>query len=768
MSEQWRKAFSQSFSEKDGNDEILAMAAFGGELYIGAGRVGTVTSANVYRLVQNGCKHWQDVTPPWSSATGGYVMAMAVFKGYLYVGTDQGEVWRAADGESWENVTGNFQFGQINAMAAFEDDLYLCSGTRLWRTSNGSVWQLMVDLNTQDSRIFDINSLEVFKGYLYAGIGLNKPKGIQLWRTLDGKNWSKFQELVQEPGPLGFIYPEHVHALKAFNGHLYVGRYHGHGLHRTDGSAASWDYIPDAISEGSGSVFRLQEHAGRLYIGASHLAPPDAPGVPGTHLLYTSVDGTQWAPVPGSPTVGNDYTSVMSLLSHQGRLYVGTANSSQSGSVVVWELTEILADDLEPNDTMAMATSLKLGLTDTYTSTEIANLTLHNQSDVDFFQIEYQSEPQQECPKGLDQEYLSVEGGKVGEVLLVVGFTPVCLSIHAQEEYCQVLLLAFFNSQGKPVRELHTAEEVRFICPTKTFADRKLYLRISLPQGQPPTGYKLSVTFSNRSWILKPLKLRYKFWEYQPPPWPPPPYFKLFDPATRYFDLNRLITDTEKYLPQFLEDCGKVDKADLEHSLGQAAHAAGLQEDAERLYRQSLATFQEMGISAREATLWRDLGELFSGQGRAEQAIECFETATQLHERLKDASALAQDRLSLGRHYLATGEASKALAVLERALCIRPSTAPDIGRKMFTLLYQSEAFIRLKWSEPAIACLILAEGLSSRIDDSSLRQEIDRRVELLTTQVGEQGFLALKDRLASQAETIRRQAIAQIVGETSR
>lgn len=753
MKEVWRKVFSMPFSAKNGNKGILAIAEFGGELYVGAG----LGDQNVYRLVQDGCKKWEDVTPPWSSATGGYMMAMAVFKKkHLYVGTDQGEVWRTDDGENWSDATGNLPpGGAIGAMTEFLGYLYIASyGSQIWRTSDGNSWK-HVPGGFSKSPNKGINSMEIFKNYLYAGVGRDNENGIQLWRTNDGTKWKLFQEVL--PSRNWPFAAGHVHALKAFKENLYVGRYHGKGIWQTDGkakpdgSAASWKYIP-AVK--SGDVFRLEEHNGKLYLGVK-VYEVKLQSYSGDDLVYCSTDGTQWSKVPGCPVVDSNTSAIASLLSHGGRLYVGTKSPgpSKSGSLVLWELgPEIVPDQFEPNDTMATATPLKLGSTKKQTSAELTNLTLH-ENDVDFFQIEYPSLSEKECFSPMKK---SLGAGLFAE------FYPGFLSILAQEEYCRPLIIEIYDSKKNYVGKFHTADEVSFTCQTKVFKGGRLFLRVSNPKGQPPVRYKLSVTFSN-SWGKISGEFLYKFWEYLPPPYPLPPFLKLLDPATRYFDINQFIDDSEKYLSEFIEYRSKIDKADLEHGIGRMTHLAGLYDNAESLYGQSLTAFQELEITAREADVLRSLGELYSAQGKVEEALESFKIATQLHEKLGDLLGLAHDRISLGRHYLAKGEASKSLATLEEALVLQVGT-PDRSGQVLNLLYQCEAFLALTWQEATVACLILAEDLSSRMEDSVLCLEVDLRTELVSAQLGEQEFLVLKERLVGQAETVRHRAMSMITG----
>lgn len=318
----WYTVFSRPFYSDYLDNRILAIAEFGGTVYIGVGRDSAygIPSANVYRLVSEGCKIWDCVTPPWSSDTGGYGMSMSVFKGSLYVGTDQGEVWRTADGLKWENVTGNWVETSICAMAVFDGYIYIVAdGIR--RSSDGSSWGEPAVLD--DDRLMDCSSMEVFDNYLYAGWGLifleddTWLRGIALWRTEMDNEWSMFKEEVQEPGPILEPIPEHVHALEVFKGHLYIGEYHGSGLFRTDG-VTSWEYHDSIVLEGEG-VFRLEEHDETLYLGMNNWASIPS----GDYLLYSSTNGIDWSTGTGYPVHDSDTEAVGSLLSYGDKLYVG-------------------------------------------------------------------------------------------------------------------------------------------------------------------------------------------------------------------------------------------------------------------------------------------------------------------------------------------------------------------------------------------------------------------------------------------------------------
>jgi hypothetical protein len=331
----WYKVFSRPFYSNYGDREVLGMAEFGGTVYAAVGRGAAPYSANIYRLESEACKLWDCFTPLWACDIRVDEMPMEVFKSKLYVGTAQGEVWRT-DGlkwMNWENVTGNWFDASVDDMAVFNvmgaDHLYIIAdGIRC--TSDGTSWGKPVNL--PDPKIHDVESLEVFDGYLYAGAGLSFKKGaedwkgIQLWRTKNGKDWSLFKE-VEAPMLAAFSVPEHVHALKAFNGYLYVGEYHGQGLYRTDGKKSMqvcmypcMEYIDTKVVKGGG-VYRLVEHDNTLYLGMNDWFETD--DYLGDYLLYSSPDGKQWSAGTGYPVVDSDSQAVGCLLSYGKKLYVG-------------------------------------------------------------------------------------------------------------------------------------------------------------------------------------------------------------------------------------------------------------------------------------------------------------------------------------------------------------------------------------------------------------------------------------------------------------
>jgi len=324
-------------------NDVAAMAEFGGDLFVGVGGFHYMSwpkSAAVLRLSHAGCKQWDDVTPPFVAGTAGDSMAMAVFAGQLYVGTDEGELFRTPDGQQWKKVTGYTEPGDIISMAQLGSYLYVNNGGAILRSSDGAVWTPVVGPSPakhsysfgEPSWKATIESFITFNGSLWAGVGRDTVSGLAVWTSSDGVNWSKSLDVApQGNGNIGTNVPSHVHAMQAYKGQLYVATYHGNEMYRTDG-VTGWKKSTVPMT-GDGDMLRMTVHNNTLYLGRSFFmcsAPTSS-----DYLLYSSTNGTTWSPVAGS-NLGAARRKVTSMLSSGGNLWVGFYNDQAGAEVFAY------------------------------------------------------------------------------------------------------------------------------------------------------------------------------------------------------------------------------------------------------------------------------------------------------------------------------------------------------------------------------------------------------------------------------------------------
>ncbi len=210
--ENWTRVVYGGFGVKD-NYAITTVVNFKGQIYAGTYNQdigGTSTGAEVWRS-SNGVDNWEKVNksgfgfPKQSTA----IMAMKVYKDYLYVSTANyynktAQVWRTADGTSWEESTGNgFNDTRNDSIwigEEFKGELYSGTGRldtslgKLYKTSNGLDWQEVSVPNQMNPEIIAIWPTSSYNGWLYISTSSNDMhKGAEVWRY-NGSNWEQFAE----------------------------------------------------------------------------------------------------------------------------------------------------------------------------------------------------------------------------------------------------------------------------------------------------------------------------------------------------------------------------------------------------------------------------------------------------------------------------------------------------------------------------------------------------------------------------------------------
>ncbi|MBN2473387.1 MAG: carboxypeptidase regulatory-like domain-containing protein, partial [Pirellulales bacterium] len=341
-----QKVFHDPF---DGNQEVRALTSHGGGLYAAVGgytKAGKRTQ-KVFRMDEQATTAWSDVTPKWVKPLNGIQQfAMHSFKGLLFIGTKTGEVYRLD--ATGSQLVKSFE-GSISDMAIFKtagkEYLYVYAA-KLHRTPDGKSWEDLGHPIPLPSNVFvDTQyTMEVSATSsgerLYVGFGYTESldqydvskntEGIQIWRTQDGTTWKLFKKVSSSKGP-GSGPSMHIHAMKAYGGHLYVGAYEGgSSVFRSDGSPASWETY---LVAQSGAIIALEGHAGRLFAGRCEYSNQTLSEMSGEKQLYFTVDGTSWSAVPNVPVTAVDSRGVRCMASHHGKLYFGTTDWPNGGEV---------------------------------------------------------------------------------------------------------------------------------------------------------------------------------------------------------------------------------------------------------------------------------------------------------------------------------------------------------------------------------------------------------------------------------------------------
>ena len=320
------------------NAEVRRLFSTAGELYAGVGNR-TPGAVRIFRLDHAGCRLWDDETPAWLPSPRTSDLAFAEFQGHTFVGTSTGEI-RQLTPNTWPKPAPHKVVGSVTSMAVLDGHLYAAASS-LHRTANGIAWSDLGTIRTVASNeaVDGAWTLEPFGGHLYAGVGFQAYDptipwkltkfGIEIWRSSTGTNWKLFKRVeadLSKPGAAMGV-PQHVHAMKAFGGHLYIGEYEGDsGVFRTDGTSSSWEWYP---AMPSGSMLALEVHDGKLYAG---LYSPVG-GTASSVLLYSTADGKTWNAAAGSPKGPTACKGVTALASHGPNLYVGTDDSVNGGQI---------------------------------------------------------------------------------------------------------------------------------------------------------------------------------------------------------------------------------------------------------------------------------------------------------------------------------------------------------------------------------------------------------------------------------------------------
>jgi PKD repeat protein len=240
----WSQVVSAGFGDP-ANYVVVPLAVYNGQLYAGVYNwdpaANTTDGAQLWRSSTGSTGSWtRVVTAGFDGDTDNQgIHSAAVHAGFIYAGTynwvDGAEIWRSANGATWQQVNtngfgdrGNYRIGKL---AAFNGQLYAATdhnstgGVQVWRCQlcNGSDWTRVVDNGFGNPETRSSAALLVFGNQLY-GAFRNLTAGAEVRRTQDGVHWT-------EVSMTGFGDSNNYWAhLAVFDNHLVAGTNNGgHG-----------------------------------------------------------------------------------------------------------------------------------------------------------------------------------------------------------------------------------------------------------------------------------------------------------------------------------------------------------------------------------------------------------------------------------------------------------------------------------------------------------------------------------------------------------
>ncbi|MFV2044799.1 MAG: SMP-30/gluconolactonase/LRE family protein, partial [Anaerolineales bacterium] len=331
----WVQTNINGFGDRD--NAIPSLATFDGHLYVGSWNIGG-GDAEVWRTADG--QTWDEVTPQWSSQVGA-VYDIEPFGSHLYLGTANisGEIWRT-DGTTWEQVVsdgfGDSNNDGVNALATYNGALYAAtsndtSGVEIWRsvTGNSGTWTQVNSDGFGGGPTWQDLTMETFGTHLYVGLGRNDIA--ELWRT-DGTTWTSiFLDGMGDPDNTN------VSSFDEFQSDLYIGLRNvedgGEVWRSTDG--LNWNSV---IAGGLGNVdngrpYGMITYGNNLYLVFSNLET----GVE----VWRSTDGSQWVQI-GENGWGDSKNGFADYFDKgaavfNGNLYIGVFNFANGAQI--WQST---------------------------------------------------------------------------------------------------------------------------------------------------------------------------------------------------------------------------------------------------------------------------------------------------------------------------------------------------------------------------------------------------------------------------------------------
>jgi len=232
---------------------------------------------------------WVDTGAPF----GGPVYTIVTDEPNIFIGTNQGGVYRSTDnGSNWEQVNSGLTTASVKALTFAGSYLFAGTSTKgIFRSAdNGSNW---VEVNNGLSVLF-INTLAVSGSNIFAGAKLSVTGGGVFLSTNNGDNWTY----------VGLTNYE-VYSFAVSGNNIFAGTSNGVYLSTDNGS--NWTEVNSGLTESD--VYSLKFSNSNLYAGTPN------------GLFYSSDNGSNWTNINSSTL---DNVSIRSIAIHQVDIIVGT------------------------------------------------------------------------------------------------------------------------------------------------------------------------------------------------------------------------------------------------------------------------------------------------------------------------------------------------------------------------------------------------------------------------------------------------------------
>ena len=178
-------------------------------------------------------------------------------------------------------------------------------------------------------------------------------------------------------------------------------------------------------------------------------------------------------------------------------------------------------------------------------------------------------------------------------------------------------------------------------------------------------------------------------------------------------------------------------------------------------YEEALPIYRDIQARMGEANTVQASALIDSMEGKNDEAVEGFHQALEIHEEIMDGLGVRADLGYLGRHYLRNDRPVEALQAFEASLNALPRAGDPLGYGM-SLRGQLEAFAKLENVVGILACLRLLADIGE-----GLEEPFANLLSAIKEQSADTDFTDLENALATDADSVRRAAVQQVIRGSS-